>query len=64
MSGKEFRDPAKIVEERQEKQEHRSCTGCTHWSRLWGVVVCKKHEGRTGAQVSVCIDFERKGGAR
>lgn len=59
MTSKEFRDPAKIVEERELKQKRKSCTGCMHWSRLWGVVVCRKHEGRAGHEVVACPDFER-----
>jgi hypothetical protein len=41
-------------------EQFKPCTGCRHWSRLWGVVVCLKHEGRAGPAVQVCADFTRK----
>lgn len=56
----EYKDPAKVVEIKQEQQIRRSCSGCTHWSILWGLAVCKKHEGRAGKDVCVCPDFEKK----
>lgn len=55
-----FRDPSKVLERIQEQQNQRPCSGCVHWTRLWGVVVCQKHEGRAGHAVQVCSDFERK----
>jgi hypothetical protein len=60
----EFQDPAKIVERREMQREHQSCSGCIHWTRLWGVVICRKHEGRAGAAVQVCVDFVRKADKR
>ena len=57
---REYRDPAKIIEIKSERQARLSCSGCVHWSRLWGVVVCLKHEGRAGQAVHVCNDFVKK----
>lgn len=59
---REYRDPAKIIEIKQEHASRRSCSGCAHWSRLWGVVVCLKHEGRAGQAVHMCDDFVRREG--
>jgi hypothetical protein len=60
MQSLQFRDPARLLELKQRYTDNPPCTGCVHWSRLWGVVICLKHEGRVGRQVSLCGDFERK----
>ena len=58
-----FEDPARQLERMQEQMQRRSCSGCAHWMRLWDVVVCKKHAGRTGSQVHPCNDFVKKKGS-
>ncbi len=56
----EYGDPAKVAEKREEHSVQKSCSGCVYWSTLWGIAVCKKHEGRAGKDVSVCPDFQKK----
>lgn len=56
----EYGDPAKVVEIKEQQVARRSCSGCTHWSILWGIAVCKKHDGRAGKEVFVCSDFDKK----
>ena len=60
MTGKEYKDPALILQRKEENAERKSCSGCYHWATLWGMAVCRKYEGRAGAAVFMCPDFERK----
>ena len=61
---REYWDPAKIIELKSERQARLSCSGCVHWSRLWGMALCARHPEKAGNRVVVCEDFTRRGEAQ
>lgn len=53
-----YQDPARWLEEEQE----RSCTGCMHKLRLWGLEYCAKEQTKPGAlNMRRCKHYEEKG---
>ena len=53
-----YLDPSIKMERDQERNLNQECNGCVHHSRLWGVRVCKKHEGQLGTQLKRCDDYK------
>lgn len=53
-----YLDPRVKMEREQEKTSNKECGGCVNHSRLWGVRVCKKHEGQLGVKLQRCDDYK------
>lgn len=48
-----YRDPLDILIE----QEQRTCKGCKHKVKIWGVEVCAKPGGRGNKAIRRCKDY-------
>ena len=53
-----YLDPCTKLERDQERESNKECTGCVNHSRLWGVRVCKIHEGQLGVRLQRCDDYK------
>ena len=55
-----YLNPEVALERNQEFEQSMECKSCINHSYLWGMRVCKIHEGKAGNSMSICNDYREK----
>lgn len=55
-------DPADALDRKRDLERRAyPCRSCQHWTQLWGLEACQKHEGRSGVMMIRCRDYNERG---